>query len=259
MSTSVIISYYKITQNLKVILTALTIQTVKNFEVIISEDDDHPETRLLLNEFSEKLKITHVCQEDCGFRKNAILNKSIQKANSNFLIFIDGDCVPDKNFVFQYQKYIKKKTFLLGRRVMLSERISNKVLNSKGIYNFRFLKLLFSKSRKVEDAFYFPFLKQKKSKRGLCGCNWGVNRSDILNINGFDEDYLNPGVGEDVDIEWRLSASGIMQQSIRNKAIVYHLFHKRGYSDEKVLANYRILERKKKDNNIYCKNGIKKD
>ena len=44
-------------------------------------------------------------------------------------------------------------------------------------------------------------------------------------INGFDERYELPYVGEDTDIDYRLCLNGVALQSLNNIAIQYHLFH----------------------------------
>lgn len=258
MTLSIIISYYKNTKNLKAILNALIFQTDKDFEVVVSEDDNSFETIELIKEYSTKLNIKHKSHEDLGFRKNIILNKSIVASTNEGLVFIDGDCIPNKHFVYQYKRNLEKGIFLIGRRVMLSKKISDKILRTKGYFRINLLKLLLFGTKVIEDGVYLPFINTTTSKRGLCGCNWAVYKSDIIAVNGFDEDYLNPGVGEDVDIEWRLLENGCKQKSIRNKAIVYHLFHERGYSEEKVQENYKLLELKKNEGNIFCKNGIVK-
>ena len=79
----------------------------------------------------------------------------------------------------------------------------------------------------------------------------------MLDINGFDTDYIYAGVGEDTDIEWRLKAIGLKAKSMKNKSIVYHLYHPRGYSEEKVRFNFELMYKKQKENNVQCLNGIK--
>jgi len=258
LTLSIIISYYKNTKNLKAIFNALIFQTDKYFEVIVSEDDNSFETIELIKRYSSKLNIKHISHQDKGFRKNIVLNKSIVASTNEGLVFIDGDCIPNKHFVYQYKKNIEKGTFLIGRRVMLSKKISDKILSSNGFFRINLLKLFLFGAKVLEDGVYLPFIDTKVSKRGLCGCNWAVCKSDILAVNGFDEEYLNPGVGEDVDIEWRLLENACKQKSIRNKAIVYHLYHERGYSEDNVQENYKLLDLKKKEDNIFCKNGIVK-
>ena len=92
--------------------------------------------------------------------------------------------------------------------------------------------------------------------RGLVGRNWGAFKDDLLAVNGFDSDYVFAGVGEDVDVEWRLLENGVERKSLKNKAIVYHIYHKKVYSEVKVKKNYDLFYRKKNLKNIRCLNGI---
>ena len=46
-------------------------------------------------------------------------------------------------------------------------------------------------------------------------------------LNGFDERYLAPTVGEDTELEWRAGMAGIKIKSVRNLAIQYHLYHRK--------------------------------
>ena len=87
--------------------------------------------------------------------------------------------------------------------------------------------------------------------------NCGIYKQHLLNINGFDNDYIYAGVGEDCDIEWRLSAIGIKPKSVKNKAIVYHLYHDKTYSELNVAKNVELLKNKQQKNNVKCINGLK--
>ena len=77
-------------------------------------------------------------------------------------------------------------------------------------------------------------------------------------MNGFDEDYKYAGVSEDGDIEWRLIAKGIRPESVKNKAIVYHLYHNKWYSDQNERLNFELMQQKVRQNQIKCSNGIVK-
>lgn len=261
MQLTVIISYYKDLANLKLILKALNNQSVNNFEAIISEDDNNNETI----DFVKKHKsdytfpITHLNQTvDNGFRKNEMLNKSIKISNGDTIAFIDGDCIPHRHFVKAYVNQTEKGNILWGRRVMLGKKVSQKLSKNQKVENLSFYKLLFSDSELVKDALYLPNINLTFKQRGLLGCNWGVKKKHLLEINGFDEDYIKPGVGEDVDIEWRLKAIGLQMKSMKNKAIVYHVYHPRSYSEDGVQFNYKLLAKKQKENQYKCLNGIEK-
>jgi cellulose synthase/poly-beta-1,6-N-acetylglucosamine synthase-like glycosyltransferase len=262
METTVIISYYKAIDNLKLILMALNRQSNMNFEVILSEDDyDENTTKFFLyRKDLYNFPITHVCQkEDKGFRKNEMLNKSIIQAKTGKLIFIDGDCIPHKHFIKNYINSFKEGYIFEGRAVMLDNYITDYLKNKQSLKKLDFFSLFFSNSNKIKDGIYFPLfpLSNKKQGRGLVGRNWGIYKKHLIEINGFDMDYIHAGVGEDVDIEWRLKANGIKSKSMKNKSIVYHLFHEKVYSQEMVKFNYELLYKKQKENKLYCLNGLK--
>ncbi len=261
MKLTVIISYYKNLANLKLILKALNNQSVAGFEAIVSEDDNNEKTIAFIKNSSStySFPIIHLNQSiDNGFRKNEMLNKSIQAASGDIIAFIDGDCIPHTHFVKEYVKHTQKGEILWGRRVMLGEKVSDKLLKSEQVEKLSFSSLLFSGSELVKDALYSPFVNLTFKQRGLLGCNWAVKKEHLLAINGFDEDYVKPGVGEDVDIEWRLKAAGLQMKSMKNKAIVYHVYHPRSYSEDGVQFNYKLLADKEKANHFKCLNGIEK-
>jgi len=256
---TIVISYYKALENLNLILLGLQNQSDKRFDVVLSEDDNNPETVLFLQEIAANFtfSIEHIHQrEDLGFRKNSMLNKAILSTNNDFMVFIDGDCIPDKHFVRAYQNHKKEGYMYAGRRVMLGESFSKKLLEKRNVSQLKFCTLLYSDSKKVKEGLRLPIPLALKSNKGLLGCNWGVAKKDLLSVNGFDADYLRAGVGEDNDIEWRLLEHGVEFKSMKNKAIVYHVHHERSYSEEGVQANFRLWDKKKKANHIRCLNGI---
>ena len=90
----------------------------------------------------------------------------------------------------------------------------------------------------------------------ILGCNFSANKQDLVAINGFNEDYLAPGIGEDSDIDWRLLKSGVKIRNVKFSAIQYHLYHPRAYglSEE----NQRIFEETKRSVDYRCTNGLNK-
>ncbi|MHB8336518.1 MAG: galactosyltransferase-related protein, partial [Ignavibacteriaceae bacterium] len=82
----------------------------------------------------------------------------------------------------------------------------------------------------VEKGFYFhnKVLRKyfNKKKRGILGCNFSITKQDFLDINGFDERYEAPSIGEDSDVQFRLELNGVKINSLNNIAVQYHLNHK---------------------------------
>jgi len=81
-----------------------------------------------------------------------------------------------------------------------------------------------------------------------------MSRADLIAINGFDENYTLPAVGEDYDIEWRLIANGCKLVSLRNLAVQYHLYHKENWQEQS--ANMAYCTRMQQQQRIVCEKGI---
>jgi len=258
---SVVISHYKKLHNLQLILQGLAQQSDSDFEAIVSEDDNNPETRAFLNEHgsSYSFPIQHLHQEvDDGFRKNQMLNRSIVAAKGKVLAFLDGDCIPHKHFVKEHKKRCKNGRLCIGRTCLLDGAATSKAYQNESISHLHFFGVLFSKTERKKDSIYFPFFRLSNTVKPLIGRNWSATRDDLMAVNGFDEDYTSAGVGEDTDIEWRLRAHGLMPYSMQNKSIIFHLYHKRWYNEEQVQANFTMMHSKQKAKHVRCLNGIEK-
>jgi glycosyltransferase involved in cell wall biosynthesis len=267
-TATLVISFYNNLGYLKLLLAALETQTEKNFEVIIA--DDGSDTKLLPdleNLFSQSpLKIIHIWQPDFGFRKNKILNKAIVQAQTEYIIFIDGDCVPHPAFVHEHMAAAEKNTVLTGRRVNLSEDITKQLSTENirdGYLQKNFKKLvrdgIQGDSFDVEKGFYITnrllrnFFNNKY--RGILGCNFSAFKSDFLAINGFDERYQAPSIGEDSDVQYRFELLKKKIKSLNNIAVQYHLYHKIQPRSQK---NLDLFEQVKQAGLAYTQYGINK-
>ncbi len=245
---SVIINVYKNYKALLIILKALELQSFKDFEVIISEDNNAEELLNILKNNTFQLSIKHISQPDAGFRKCAALNKAIKASDADYIIFLDGDCVPHKHFVKQHYHSQIPRTALFGRRVMLTQKLTEKVYNKPGLLNnpFLFIILWWYGCKRKDAGLYIPFMPFVK-KVSIWGCNWSINKSILYEVGGFDEQYTKPGIGEDVDITHRMLQKGITIYQIKHRVIQYHLWHKENYTDTKEVE--AILQRKMDRNN----------
>ncbi len=261
MSISLIIAVYKRLDFLSLVLQSIGQQSFRDFEVIIAEDDNDKATVEFLDQMSDKYSfpITHVFQEDRGFRKNRILNKAVRNANSEKLVFVDGDCILHRHFLKQYDKGIKYGTARAGRRIELNQKQTNQLIESDKLSPLNPFSIIFNNAKYPEKAFYLPKVKMLNSGfKHLLGCNWGIDINDLQSINGFDEDYELSGVGEDSDIEWRLLKAGIKIESIVQSALQYHLYHPVHYNQKILDINLKLMEQKQKTGLVFCENGLQK-
>ena len=259
MKVTVIIGFYKKINYLELILQGLALQSFDDFEVIIAEDNNEINTRAFISAYQSNVSfpLKLVQQEDKGFRKNRILNEAVSQASGETLVFFDGDCIPHKECIKEHYINSTEKGILSGRRVMLSERITDRLLKRNLFTSLSYFDLLFSGSKHIEEAVYLPYSwVPKKKKRGLLGCNFSIQKKALLDINGFDEDYEKAGVGEDSDIEWRLLRLGYKIIPIKFKAIVYHLHHDSNYDESDVQFNTVIMNKKIDDGLTFCTNGL---
>ncbi|SEK36138.1 glycosyltransferase [Parapedobacter koreensis] len=268
MNVSLIISVYKNTLFLKTILDALHFQTVLPDEVIISEDGDSVEMRdFLANYESRKLNLIHLTQQDEGWKKNRALNRAILAASHEYLIFIDGDCVLHKRFIQNHLKLASPNHILAGKRIKLGPQYSEKLRRTPLPSFQRGLMWQLSKLKKdgakfVEEGLYIPLNKLTEAViryhgiRSIKGCNFSCFKAALLAINGFDEDYVRPAVGEDDDLVWRFEGLGYRIVSAKHFVVQYHLDHPESWTCQK--ENLAILQRKQASKQYRCLNGIKK-
>lgn len=267
--TSVIAAFYNNIKYLKLILAGFERQTEKGFEFIIADDGSKEEVVKEIERISSNysFRIKHVWHPDKGFRKNKILNQAILVSESEHLIFIDSDCVPHSKFVEEHLGESSANTVCTGRRVNLSQKITSLLTEDKikeGFLESNNILLLedalFGKSNYVEKGFYFEnkFLRKllNKKVRGLLGCNFSLFKKDMLAINGFDERYEAPSIGEDSDVQFRLELNGIKVKSLNHIAVQYHLYHK---LQERLQKNLDLFDEIKKTELSFTKHGLIKE
>jgi len=241
-NVSLIISFYNNIELLRIIFAALEKQTYKAFEVVIADDGSGKDVVGNVQELvkSASFPVQHCWHVDNGWRKNIILNQAIVRSKGEYLIFIDGDCIPHRCFIEEHVEHRHIGIVLTGRRVQLTNNLSNQ-LTSTGLSTGKFeqhltfklvLASIFHKNLYVENAFRIkrPKLRKlmvKDKVKGILGCNFSIHKVDILKVNGFDERFLHPGTGEDTDLDRRLQRAGIITFSKKHLLTVYHIYHKR--------------------------------
>lgn len=269
MFVSIIISTYNSPIWLEKVLNGYIAQSIKSFEIIIADDGSDDETKKVINNYRDQyLSIQHIWHEDKGFRKCEILNKAIIQANSDYLIFTDGDCIPREDFIEMHLKHREKGHFLSGGYFKLPMQLSI-AIQKQDILNQNCFSLPWLKRNGLKRSFKNNKLGSYKllthilnlitpTKPSWNGHNSSGWKDDILAVNGFDE-RMKYG-GEDRELGERLENSGINGKQIRYKAICVHLDHSRSYVNaEDWQRNNSIRQETKSNRAIWTKFGIKKE
>lgn len=251
-----IVSTYNSPVKLSKVLEHVNIGATIPDEIIISDDGSDQETSAVVNKWKELLPIKHIWHEDKGFRKCKILNKSLLASKSEYVVFLDGDCIPHKFFIKDHVKLAQKGFFVQGRRCFVPEKEVPNVINGiKTLRNLFFSGKLSGYFKSIR--FPKPIIKINKNQRGLIGCNWSVWFEDLIKVNGFDEDYEGWGIGEDSDICSRLYNLGHSRKFVYGRAIVYHLNHPQLPKLHQRNSKDRLIE-VIQSGKVCCENGIKK-
>lgn len=227
MKSVLLISTYNWPKSLDLVFQSLLLQTVFPDEIIIADDGSNEETKQLIKDFEYKsnFSISHIWQEDKGFRKAKILNKAISQSNAEYIIQIDGDCIMHKEFIKDHLNAAQKGVYLYGSRVNILPDFVSKVLENKKVTFGLFSKEIKNKTRNI----YIPFLSERyKVHDGISkkfrGCNVSYWRNDFIAINGYNEDFEGWG-REDSDLAIRLGNYGIKSKRLRYCGILYHIHH----------------------------------
>ncbi|MEI8084987.1 MAG: glycosyltransferase [Paludibacter sp.] len=258
---SFIIACYNQFDYLEKVLYSLLNQTFIDFEIIIAEDGASAEIQKIVLDFSNRFRhpIQHASHEDNGFRKTIIVNQAVRISKSDYLIFIDGDCLLHHKFIARHYKRRKLGTVLSGRRMMLTEVLSKSIsidlIKKKTFEKLSFWWKYFTfKERK--RGFYFTFIfgiiNSVAKDYWAFGSNFSLYKSDFIDINGYNEDIIGRGL-EDINLSQRFKLKGYKTRRITYEALQYHLYHSSGpvpHSDEEV-PNITFPKRYYAENGIY--------
>lgn len=237
MRIAVVITTYNRPDALRAVLDGYGAQDTADFELIVADDGSTPETRAVVEDRSIELRapVTHVWQEDRGFRAAAIRNRAVARTNADYIVFTDGDCVPPCDFVAAHRRLAERGRFVAGNRVLLSERFTRRVLAERiPIHGWAAWRWALARLRGDANRL-LPLLRRSadaafrnaepKRWEGVKTCNLGVWRDDIERVNGLDESYEGWGL-EDSDLVIRLLHADVLHKNARFLAPVFHLWHR---------------------------------
>jgi glycosyltransferase involved in cell wall biosynthesis len=233
---SVIVTTYNWPEALRMTLQSLASQTDSRFEVIVADDGSGPPTAELVSAFasSAPIPVAYVWQEDAGFRRAAIINKAIAQSRGDYLIFVDGDCILQPDFVSQHRALAEPKHLVTGSRILLGRRLSRRLLAS-GTWSFKAFRRGVLWHRLTGDVSKITalFVRLPTSRlrnynsfvwRRIKGCNLACWKTDAISVGGFDESFVGWG-GEDIDFVFRLQDSGVIRRSGTWATEVLHIWH----------------------------------
>jgi glycosyltransferase involved in cell wall biosynthesis len=256
MKGSLVLSTYNQPAALAKVLSGLQNQVRWPDEILFADDGSDQETRSLIQgwQAGARAPVRHVWHEHKGFRKTVILNKTLAQAAGDYLVFLDGDCVPHARFIADHFALAEKGYWVQGRRCFVKEPFVPRFdLSHSSIWLWMLLGRISGATKGIRLP--VPILRRDTRQRGIIGCNMAFWREDLVAVNGFDEEYAGWGIGEDSDLGTRLYHLGRPRKFVYAHSIVFHLNHPMAPRDH-VAASHARLAETLRSGKIRCARGL---
>jgi glycosyltransferase involved in cell wall biosynthesis len=250
---SVVITTFNRSDALLAVLCGLLNQTDKYFEVVIADDGsslEHIEA-VRNSTLAQALKLIYVWHPDVGFTASRARNRGVGVCSGDYIIFLDGDCVPEVDFVARHRILATRGYFVNGSRILLSERLSRRVtetgesMTNRSIWYWLKQRLL-RNTNKLSGLLRLPDgplrLDHGVPWTRIRSCNMAVWRADFELIDGFDESFVGWG-HEDADFVLRLAHAGVRRKNGFCATEVFHLWHREAVRDHASLNAATVARR----------------
>ena len=250
-SLSVIVSTYDRPAFLEKVLRGYTVQTDRNFELVIADDGSAEPTADLIarSRLSSGLSIVHVWHAHDGFRKSLILNRAIAASSGEYLIFTDGDCIPREDLIATHRALAEPGSYVAGGYLKLPRDVSDAIIlediDAKRITDVAWLRskgwkpgrraLRLTRSPRLAASFDAI----TPTAADFHGNNASTWREALYAVNGFEAEMGYGGL--DQALGYRLQNAGIKGRQARHRAVTMHLHHDRPYKDPEVIKKNRAI------------------
>lgn len=168
------------------------IQTIgRNYEVVVTDDSNNEETKKLIqNSFSW---VNWVAGPRNGPAANR--NSGAKQAKADWLIFVDDDCLPDKNLLKNYQHALEQEPdMLVFEGCIKADRAQRS----------------FAEESPVNETGGY-----------LWACNFMINRNVFLDtLQGFDEKFPFAAM-EDVELNYRITQLKLKKRFVKEAFVIH--------------------------------------
>ena len=228
---ALIVNTFQKPRHLALVLASIAAQkgAEGRFEVIISDDGSTDGTAALVADFAAQASfpVRFVSRPHDGFRLARTRNAGSRLTQSDYLLFLDGDCILPHDHVAAYLERRRPGRALLGYCARLSEETSEP-LDPSTIATTDLASLAPASERRLlakrfRKAWWHAAIRHP-SKPRLAGGNCGMWRRDFEAVNGCDERFVGWGQ-EDDDLGLRLRAAGVRLESILDRTWSLHVWH----------------------------------
>jgi glycosyltransferase involved in cell wall biosynthesis len=219
-SFSIIVPVYDRPDELSELLGSLSVQSYRNFEVIIVEDGSRIKSEGIVEKFKSDLNLVYLDLPHSG--PSVARNEGMKVSRGDFLMFIDSDCLVPENYLTTVNRFLEENTLdLFGGPDKASEDF-NRVQKAISYAMTSFLTTGGIRGGKKQVDRFHP--------RSF---NMGISRKAYESTGGFPITRMHPG--EDMVFTIELIKRGFKSGLIS----CAHVFHKRRTNFRKFFKQVR--------------------
>jgi len=250
---SIVVLTYNRSSALLAVLRGLTHQTDQDFEVVVADDGSTSEHVETLHASSDQwpFPLRHVWHPDVGFTASRARNLGVRHALGDYIVLLDGDCIPQTDFVANHRRLMQAGCFVNGSRVLLSRSLTIDVLagvrwppseSYLAWVSDRCMGRINRWSGRLRAPDGAWRCRTAFKWRGIRSCNLALWRSDYERVDGFDESFIGWG-HEDADLVFRLHQVGLVRKEGRWATEVLHLWHPEESRERQTCNRQRVRDR----------------
>ena len=211
---SVIVAIYNIEKYVKKCIESLLNQDIDTEYEIIAVDDGSSDSSLkILNEFKNERLVIY--SKENGGQASA-RNFGIQRANGNYIVFVDGDDYVRNDYLSSLYNQVKNTTQSIGIVNYTRKKFDNKLKKSREINSEKALKLLFNDkiihSHVWGKIFHIDVVKDLFMPEG-------VYYEDMMIIHKYFMRAKHISVSKSKTYFYRKNTSGVMNSKLSSKKI----------------------------------------
>jgi glycosyltransferase involved in cell wall biosynthesis len=204
MKFSIVIPVYNRPDEVKELLESLSLQTYKNFEVVLVEDGSTLKCDNVADTYKDKLNISYYYKINEG--RSLARNYGIAKATGDYFIIFDSDCIIPEAYLSIVDEFLQKNPVdcFGGPDSAHSSFTPVQKAISYSMTSFFTTGGLRGSGKKITKFYPRSF-------------NMGFNKKVMDTTGGFP----NIPLAEDIDLSFRIEKAGL-KIALIEKAFVYH-------------------------------------
>lgn len=214
---SVIIANYNGQNYLRTCLTSLLKSSIRNFEVIVIDNNSTDQSIKIVNEFKDKDKRVKLLRNELNLGVPASRNRAIAHSLGEIVIFLDNDTEVKKDSIEKLIKPLLDYSDVGAAQALLLDFENRELIQLAGghLIPQAIWLMAFYERRKYKEV------KLRLGMKNIVAISaaLAVKKEVLDKINGYDRMLIN--YTDDLDFCWRIWISGY-RVVLAHKSIIYH-------------------------------------